>query len=163
MSEQELLAEMLDKSRDLTKYYLSLLKSVNPIEKHIVNNHSLNSIYWIVAHLIWAEDELINQCTGHESVLPAFIERYHLGATSDLHEENPDFKALLALMNEVHEKCKQTILNMSTETFYAPNPKGEKFGQDDSNKMLIMHAIRHESVHTGNLALIAKINNIKTI
>lgn len=163
MKEQEVLADMLDKNRELTRFYLSWLKDVDSLSQIEVNGEKLNSVYWIVAHLIWAEDNLINVCTGHESVVPEFINQYKLGDSNSIKAGSPDFKSLLQLMKEVHEKCKLTILAMTDEELAADNPKSFQFGTDKSNRMMIKHAIRHEGIHAGNLAWLAKLNGIKTI
>jgi hypothetical protein len=51
LTQAQLLAETLDKSRGLTKWYLSLLRNTNMKHTFELNGIKLNSPLWIAAHL----------------------------------------------------------------------------------------------------------------
>jgi hypothetical protein len=43
------------------------------------------------------------------------------------------------------------------------NPAGFGFGGDNSYRMMIQHAIRHEAIHAGHLSWLCKLHGIQTV
>ena len=162
-TETRILADMMDKTRQLTRFYISNLKEVDPYERFEFGGKAFNSIYWLTAHLIWAEDNLIVMGTGAKSVAPEWIKHYHLGADGSLHEGHGDYKSLLGDMKRVHEASLAHLQALQDEDLDKENAFGFHFGDGDtSNRLIIMHAIRHEGTHIGNLAWMSKMKEIKT-
>ena len=162
-SEATSLADTFQKTRDLTKWYLSLLKTADPYHQWEVNGNKLNSVAWLTAHLIWAEDFLIIRATGGKGIGLEWLEHYKLGGDGSLHEEKPDVKNLLALLKQVHENATAHLLTLSNEQLSEDNPLGFGFGGVKTNRMMIQHAIRHEGMHTGHLSWLCKINGVQSI
>lgn len=164
MTEAEVLADTLDKTRALTKFYLSSLKEVNPEEPIIVNGENLNSLYWICAHLLWAEDNLAIKMTGGTSIAPEWAKHFPIKSSGELPAERPDFKTVLAEMKKVHEASIQHIKTLSSEQLNEENPAGFHFGDGNTTKrMMLQHCIRHEGTHLGQISLIARIFGKKLI
>ena len=162
-TETVILAEMMDKTRSLTRFYISNLKTVDPYTPIEFGGKTFNSIYWLTAHLIWAQDNLIVMGTGAKSLAPDWIKHYHLGADGSLHEGHSDYKALLVDMKRVHEDSINYLRGLDDEILDRENAFGFHFGDSDtSNRLIIMHAIRHEGSHIGNLAWMCKMNEVKT-
>ena len=162
-TETIILAEMMDKTRSLTRFYISNLKTVDPYTPIEFGGKTFNSIYWLTAHLIWAQDNLIVMGTGAKSLAPDWIKHYHLGADGSLHEGHGDYKALLVDMKRVHEDSMNYLKGLDDEILDRENAFGFHFGDGDtSNRLIIMHAIRHEGTHIGNLAWMCKMSEIKT-
>ena len=162
-TETQILADMMDKTRQLTRFYVSNLKAIDPYVPIEFGGKTFNSIYWLTAHLIWAEDNLIVMGTGHKSVAPDWIKHYHLGADGSLHEGHGDYKALLGEMKRVHEEAMDYLKSMDDSMLDKENAFSFHFGDGDTtNRLIIMHAIRHEGTHIGNLAWISKMNEVKT-
>jgi uncharacterized damage-inducible protein DinB len=163
-SEVALYAELFEKNRELNRYYLSNLKAADPYKQQEVGNLKFNSIYWLCAHLMWAEDNLIVRGTGGTSLAPAYVKHYKLASDGSLHEGHGDFKTLLADMKELHEKVMQYLLTLTSEQLDEDNPTKFSFGNGDTSKrMMVQHAIRHEGSHIGHFGWIAKMNGIKMI
>jgi hypothetical protein len=161
-TETTILADMMDKTRQLTRFYISNLKTVDPYEMIDFGGKKFNSVYWLTAHLIWAEDYLIVQGTGGKSVAPDWAAHYMIKSDSSLHEGHGDFKSLLADMKRVHEEA-MTYLRAQDDTILdKDNALGFHFGDGDaSNRFIVMHAVRHEGGHSGNLAWLCKMHEIK--
>lgn len=162
-TETRILADMMDKTRQLTRFYISNLKTVDPYESIDFGGKRFNSVYWLTAHLIWAEDNLIVQGTGARSVAPDWIGHYRIASDGSLHEGRGDYKSLLTDMKQVHEAAMTYLQTMQDEDLDRDNAFSFQFGDGDiSNRLIIMHAIRHEGGHIGNLAWLSKMKEIKT-
>jgi uncharacterized damage-inducible protein DinB len=161
--EARVLHDTFKKTRDLTKWYLSLLKNVAPEEELNFNGIKLNSIYWLGAHLVWAENFLIVTTTGGTAVNLPWLGHYKLGCDGTLHEGHGNFKSVLDDWKQVHENAMQHLLSITNEQMHQPNPLGLSFGADNTNRMMIMHAIRHESTHVGQLGWLCKLHGIQTV
>jgi uncharacterized damage-inducible protein DinB len=162
--EVQVLAEMMDKTRQLTRFYISKLKEIDPYAKVQSGDMHFNSLYWLTAHMLWAEDNLIVVATGGKSLAPEWISHYRIGADGSLHEGHGDYKALLDEMKAHHERAMAYLAAMNDEDLDQDNLFGFSFGDGDKSKRLvIMHAIRHEGTHIGNLAWMAKMSAVKTV
>ncbi|MDW8274224.1 MAG: DinB family protein [Chitinophagales bacterium] len=164
MTEAAALAETLDKTRSLTRFYLSHLKDVDPQERLELRGYRLNSIYWICAHLVWAEDNLAIRMTGGESVAPDWASNFRIGSSGELPNDRPAFKTVLDTMKQVHDAAIRHIRGLTSEQLDENNTENFHFGDGDATKrMIIQHCIRHEGTHLGQLSLIAKIYGKKII
>ena len=97
MTQGAIFANMHSKVRDLTRWYISLLKNVDPYLQQGVNGVKLNSVYWLVAHLTWAENMLILKATGASPLDIFWLDHYSLGCDGTLHTQQPDMKEILNL------------------------------------------------------------------
>ncbi len=161
--ESKVLADTFQKTRDLTKWYLSLLKETDAELQLDIQGKKLNSVYWLTAHLVWAENFLIIKATGGKGVEIPWLEHYKLGSDGSLHEGRGDLKSVLNDMKTVHEAAIAHLLTIDDETLHQPNPVGFTFGTDNTNRMMVMHAIRHEATHVGQLGWLCKLHGIKAI
>jgi uncharacterized damage-inducible protein DinB len=162
-TETHILADMLDKTRALTRFYISNLKNADPYTAVEFGGKTFNSIYWLTAHIVWAEDNLIMQGTGAGSVAPEWIRHYSIKSDGSLHEGHGDYKALLDEMKRVHQACLEHLRHMDDSELDKDNVFGFQFGDGDaSNRLIIMHAIRHEGTHIGNLAWLSKMLEVQT-
>ena len=160
-TEAQILADMMDKTRQLTRFYISNLKAIDPYTPIEFGGKKFNSLYWLTAHLIWAEDNLIMAGTGAKSIASEWISHYHIKADGSLHEGHGDYKALLAEMKRVHEESLSHLRGMDDDLLDKDNALGFQFGDGDtSTRLIVMHAIRHEGTHIGNLAWMCKMNEI---
>jgi len=162
-TETQILADMMDKTRLLTRFYISNLKTIDPYEPIDFGGKRFNSLYWLTAHLIWAQDYLLVQGTGGKSVAPDWIKHYMIKSDGSLHEGHGDYKALLGEMKAVHEAALAHVQTLQDEDLGKDNAIGFQFGDGDtSNRLIIMHAIRHEGTHIGNLAWLGKMSEVQT-
>jgi hypothetical protein len=155
------LADMLDMARQLTRWYLSLLKNTDMKHRFELNGIQLNSPLWIAAHLVWAENMLVLHSTGGNPVSISWLDRFQLGAEYD-ESSLPNVKDVLDSMKAVHHCSIQHIRSLSDNQLDEPNHSGISFGAN-TKRNILQHAIRHESIHAGHLGWICKLHGIKTV
>jgi uncharacterized damage-inducible protein DinB len=164
LSQSQLLAKAFQQSRQLNKFYISKLKEVDPYEIIEFGGEKFNSIYWLTAHLIWAENNLLTVQTGGNIGAPEWISHYTIFSDGSLHQGHGSYKELLDLMNELHTKAISHLESLTDEQLDEENiSKMSLGGQDTSKRFSVIHAIRHESTHTGHFGWICKMKKIKTI
>ncbi|MCS6935613.1 MAG: DinB family protein [Chitinophagales bacterium] len=163
MTQAVLLASTFQCVRDLTLWYLKFLREVNPYQTVQVNGAQLNSIYWLTAHIAWAENHLLLQCCGGAPLHYPWLEHYKLGSNGTLHDHEPDMKDLLQTLKTIHERAMFHLHQLSDNDIEKPNPCGYVFNKDNSIRMMIQHSIRHEAQHAGHLSWWCKLSGIQTI
>lgn len=163
MTQAQLLAQTLQKVRDLTMWYIGMLKLSDPYKEFEVNGVKLNSVYWLTAHLAWAENMLVLEMCGKDSVKADWLNHYALGSDGTLHTEKPDMKETIHLLKEIHAESMELLTNLPDEKLEEINKREFGFGGDKTVRMMIQHCIRHEAMHTGHLSWLCKINGVKAI
>jgi hypothetical protein len=164
MTEGEVLADTLDKTRKLTHFYLSHLKELNPEEPIVIGKEKLNSIYWMAAHLIWAEDYLALEMTGAPKTALPWVQHFSIKSSGELPSDRPSFADVLEEMKRVHRIAIEHVKHLSSDILDQENPVKFHFGDGNTTKrMMIQHCIRHEGTHTGQLSYIARIFGKKII
>ncbi|MCB9186942.1 MAG: DinB family protein [Flavobacteriales bacterium] len=160
----KVLAETMDETRNLTRFYLSKLKGEDMHRQFDVNGFTTNSPFWIMAHLCWAENMLLLQCMGHKGVDIPWLKDYRIGSTKDSKPANePSLEEVLAAMKEIHAVAMENLSKMSDDELDVDNALGVAFGENRSKRFMAMHAIRHEGTHLGQLSLIAKMYGKQTV
>ena len=162
-NEAKILADTFQKVRDLTKWYFSLLKPVDPYRHWEVNGTRLNNMIWLASHITWAENSLLLKGTGGQGIDIHWLEHYNISSSGSLHDAAHDMKAILEALKTVHEKAMEHLLTISNEKMDEQNVFGFGFGGVSTNRILIQHAIRHEAMHTGHLSWLCKINKIESV
>lgn len=158
-----LLSDTFQKTRDLTRWYLSLLKENDPYYRWEVNGIRLNSIIWLASHITWAENFLILKGTGGEHMALDWIDNYNIKSSGELHHPEHNMKTVMAAMKNVHEKAMAHVVTLNDEAMEAENVLGFGFGGIKTNRILVQHAIRHEATHVGHLSWLCKINKVETV
>ncbi len=161
--EAMVLSDTFQKTRDLTRWYLSLLKNSDPLKQWEVNGQRLNSIIWLASHITWAENFLILKGTGGRLVELDWIEHYNISSKGDLHHAEHNMKTVMEAMKEVHEKAMAQLLTITDEDMDTENALGFGFGGIKTKRIIVQHAIRHEAMHTGHLSWLCKINKVETV
>ncbi len=161
MNQATLLADTLDFTRNLNKWYLSLLKETDMKQRFEVNGIQLNSAIWIVAHLTWAENFLVLQSTGGEADTTEWLTHFQLGSSYRI-DMLPDTKEVIQTMKRIHEKSLFHIQSLTDAQLDEPTLTGVSFGAD-TKRRVIQHAIRHEGTHSGHLGWLCKLQGIKAI
>lgn len=159
-TEGEILADVYEKVRGLSKMFISGLKDVD-IEKRLeINNVKFNSAQWILAHLVWTEHFLIIVGVGGENMNIDWIDEYGFGSNPDEVKTKPSKEEILKKMDEVHTKAVQIIRSLSDEQLEEDNNINANFGGSKNKRNVITHAIRHEPMHIGQISWILKSNGI---
>ncbi len=162
MTTANLLADTMDETRNLTRFYLGKLKGEDMHRTFTVGDYTTNSPYWIIAHLVWGEHMLLVESMGHPKLDIPWLGKFAIG-TSPSTEELPPFEEVLATFKTVHEHALTHLRTMTDEQLDAENILGINFGGKTTKCFIAMHAIRHEGTHVGQLSLIAQFYGKKTI
>lgn len=159
-TESQILAEVYKNVRRLSKFYLSNLSKID-INKRIESDGiKFNSAYWIAAHLVWTEHSLILNGISGEDMNIDWLNDYAYGSDPDKIKNKPPIEEILKQMDEVHSKAISIIEGLSKEQLDEDNLFGESFGGSKSKRNLLIHAIRHEPMHIGQLSWILKSNGL---
>ena len=157
-----LLAETFSKTREISMLYLNKLSEADPEKVVELNGIKLNSIYWLAAHLTWAEHRLVLEASGGTSLTIPWLNHYGIGSDGTLHAEHIEFKIVLEQMQIVHIEAMKRLTEITDEVL--AQPAAIKLRSDGTSllKSVIQHAIRHEGTHAGHLGWLAKLNGVKT-
>lgn len=159
--ESATLADVYEKVRGLSKMFINPLKEINHNERLEIKEVKFNSAYWIVAHLVWTEHFLIIQGVGDEDMKIDWLNEYAFGTNPDEIKSKPDFEEILMKLDEVHIKAVEIIRNLTDDQLQNDNHIDASFGGSKNKKNVIIHAIRHEPMHIGQLSWILKTNGLK--
>ena len=161
--QSQTLADVCNTTRDLVNYYLHKLNLVDPFHVFTVNDKKLNPVAWQIGHLAWAQDYLLLQGMAGKGVDCPWFELFKIGSTAPAISDYPKIEELKEVFNKVHEISLNKMVNLSDADLAAENHLKLKFNRGNDIKMIIQHHIRHEGTHAGQLSVLAKMFNIKTI
>lgn len=148
-------------ARNLSNYYISKMDGINIHKVYEVNGVKMNSAYWILAHLVWTEHFLIIEGIGGESMGIEWLNDYGFGSVPDEIKNQPSIEEVKKRFEEVHSKAMDILNSMTDELMEAENNIEANFGGSKDKFHVLMHAIRHEPMHIGQLSWILKVNGIK--
>lgn len=158
------LAQTMDETRNLTRFYVGKLKGEDMDRVFEINGYTTNSPYWILAHLCWAENMLLLQCMGHKGLDIPWLKDFRIGSSKGEKPAGaPDLREVLSAMKEIHATALELLSSMREEQLDEPSAISLPFGADQSKRFAAMHAIRHEGTHLGQLSLIAKMYGKDTV
>ena len=163
-TEANILADTYESVRILTRWYLAKMKDVDMHKVFEVDGKKLNSAYWIAAHLTWSEQFLLLLALGAKPLDFPWLDQFRIG--SNLQEDKsglPAVKDILDAWKEIHMAAMTHVRSLPDEALNNDNPSGFGFGDDKSYRMMIHHAIRHESIHAGHLSWLCKLHGIQTV
>jgi hypothetical protein len=160
--ESHVLSEVFNSTRGLTKYFISQLDKDKLENRHKLDTVELNSAYWIISHLVWAEYTLaLRSLNGPVLDIP-WINHYRIGSEGTLLDDRPAFGELMAIFDQVHDLAQEHIRSLTTEQLDEVITL-ENIGWEATVRRTIHHAIRHEGSHIGHLSWICKLDGIKTM
>ena len=143
--------------------YLNILKDTDPHRVFEIEDHKLNNMFWIIAHLSVTENFLLLRCTGGEVVKIPWARQFGLGSVPIPASECPPLDEVKNMFAEVHAKAIKHVATLDEAKLDEVNPVGFEFDNEKSVRAMIVHAIRHEGTHAGHLGWLCKLNGIKTI
>jgi hypothetical protein len=159
------IADMMNRTRDLTLLYLDRLKEKDLYTRfESQDGIRLNSAYWLTAHIAVTQNFLVLHNAGAEKVSIPWARQFGLGSTGLPPEDAPSFEEIFNTLQEVHFISMNFLKTQSADDLNRPTVNGFRFfNDDDSIRSSVMHAIRHEGGHAGQLSWLCKLNGIKLI
>lgn len=162
-NESQTLANVLNKTRDITNLYLKLLEKTDWHKTYESEGTKLNTVFWLAAHISITQNFLALRCTGGEKITLPYARQFGLGSTPSTAEDSPSKEEMLSNLNLIHEKSINHVASLDPSFLDEVNPTGFEFLGENSVRSMIVHAIRHENLHAGHLGWLCKLNGIKTI
>jgi hypothetical protein len=137
---------------------------VDPYKIFEVDGKPLNSVYWQLGHMAWAQNNLILRCSGGPNPEVKWLKHFGIGK---LHNESQgiiDFAEARAGFDKVHQVALQH-LEQSAPEIVDQDAAFELFPGTGIKpiRFMFMHHIRHEGTHVGQLFLLAKMYGVKGI
>jgi len=158
-----IIADQIDNTRELTRYYLSKLKGADVYKRFICNHKMLNPIIWEIGHLAVSQNWLVLYLGNG---IPERIEwgkLFALGATPPKKEEYPPYNEIWNMFKTVHDKSVKHVASLHDKELELSPKKEIPFIRENDLKNLFMHSIRHEGIHAGHISWLCKLHNIQTI
>jgi hypothetical protein len=161
-TETQVLSEVMDRTRQQTRYYLHALSGQDPHHRFTMNGVTLNTQFWLVAHLALTENGLLLASTGGPFEKFSWAKHFTLGAGGLPPEECPPYAEILEAFDRIHGKAVAHLAQLDDGALDKPNPtKLTAIG--GSLRDVVTHAIRHEGGHAGQLAWLCKLHGIRMI
>jgi len=160
-TEAIVLSEVYAKVRGLSNMFISGLKDVDVNKQLQIGDVKFNSPYWIVAHLVWTEHFLIVEGVGGKNLNIDWIDEYSYGTNPEEIKTKPPFEEVLKRLNDTHVCALEIIKELKDEQLDEDNYIDASFGGTKSKRNVIIHAIRHEPMHIGQISWILKTNGLK--
>lgn len=163
MTEAQILARQLDKSRELTKWYLSLMKECDSMKTFAIGDKTFNSIIWEIGHMTMSENFLGMYLTYGPSVKLTWAKEFGMGSNNTAIENYPSFKDVYASFKSVHEATIQHIAALTDADLDKPTKIEFNVAGITTVRDAAIHVIRHESIHTGHLGWLCKLHGVESV
>lgn len=161
-SEASVLLSVYENVRGLTKFFISNLGDTDINQVFEINGIKLNSIHWLITHLAWTENELILKAVGNDDINLPWLEEYGFGSVPAEIKTRPDLESVLETLDSIHERAVSIISGLSEEDLDSDNHLDFSFAGSKCKRNLIIHAIRHEPMHIGQLTWAMELSGNKT-
>lgn len=157
------LIETFKMVRGLSSWYISKLDGVDVMKQYELGGAKMNNAYWVVAHLAWTEHFLIVEGVGGDSMGIEWLNDFCFGSDPAAIQNGPTYEEALKALEQIHTRAMDILNNLSDEELGEENNINANFGGKTDKEVVIMHAIRHEPMHVGQLSWILKANGIKMV
>lgn len=163
MTEAQILSRQLDKARELTRWYLSLMKECDPYKTFEFEGKRFNSIIWEIGHLAMSENFLANYLTYGPAIKEEWFKHFAMGGDNKVSDEYPDFKSVLNSFKSIHNTTIEHINTLTDDDLDKPTKKEFNVAGIVTVRDALIHSIRHESTHTGHLGWLCKLHEVKSV
>ncbi len=160
-TEATVLAEMMNSTRELTRWYLLRLKEVDVYKTFEIEGKKFNPVIWEIGHLANSENFLGVYLTHGEFQKVSWFKMFGLGMTPPAKEDYPDYGLIWEKFNAVHDNTMKHIASLSDEDL--DKPAKMEFAGIKTVREAIRHCIRHEGTHIGHLGWLCKMHGVKTV
>ena len=163
-NELSTIIEITKRTRELANYYIHKTKDVDVKKRFVVEGKKLNSIYWLVAHMAWAQNNLIIRSTGGPNPEVPWLKFFALGKPAEEGEQNgPSYEEVLAGFEKVHKIAMDHLEKTDPALLDSENKLNWEIMGSKTMRATLIHHIRHEGAHVGQLGWNASLHGIKTI
>lgn len=161
-TEAQILARTMDRARQYTRLYLDKLLDQDPHRRFVCEGHELNTVYWLVAHIAVTQNGLLLMATGGPFEKFSWAKFYGRGGAGLPVDQCPPFAEVLETFDRIHAKAIAHVATLPDEALEGPNLTGIPM-IGTTVRDVVVHAIRHEGLHTGHLSWSCKLHGIRTM
>ncbi len=165
-SELTTLRNMVDATRQLAHFALKRLegKEGELQTRFEANGRKMNSVYWLIAHMAWAENNLILRSTGGPNPEVPWLKAFALGKPAEDGENcGVPYSEIYAGFKKVHQLSMDHLASLDPANLDAENKLAWEILGGKTMRNTIMHHIRHENNHIGQLLWLVNLHGVKTI
>jgi len=161
-TEAAVLAHTMRKTREYTRFYLNKLQGQDLHRRFICEGKELNSAYWLIAHIAVTQNGLLLMATGGPFEKFSWAKHFGRGGAGLPPEQCPPLEEVMAIFDRIHDTATTHVAALPDEALEGPNVTGIAM-IGTSVRDVIIHAIRHEGLHTGHLSWLCKLYGIGTM
>lgn len=160
------LRNMMDATRQLAHFALKKLagKETDFQKRFEMEGRKMNSVYWTVAHLAWGENNLILRSTGGPNPELPWLKMFGMGKSADEGENcGVPYADIYAGFKKVHHLSMDHLATLDPANLDAENKLQWEVLGAKTMRNTIMHHIRHENNHIGQLLWLVNLHGVKTM
>lgn len=161
-TEAQVLAHTMDRTRQYTRFYLDKLKDQDLHRRFVCEGKELNSAYWLIAHIAVTQNGLLLMATGGPFEKFSWAKHFGRGGPGLPPEQCPPFTEVLETFDRIHTKAIAHVAALPDAALEGPNLTGIAL-IGTTVRDVVIHAIRHEGLHTGHLSWLCKLHGITTM
>lgn len=163
MQHAHFLAQLMDHAHAYTLHHLERLKGQDLHRRFEVDGKPLNSAFWIVAHLAVSQNWLILRGTGGSFQKFSWAKQYTLGAAHPSAADAPAWEEVFDTYQRIHQLALEHVRTLSDEALAQPHQAMMNVDGGNTVQQVILHHVRHESSHNGQLSWLCKCYGLPTI
>jgi len=156
MQHAHFLADLMDHAHAYTLHHVERLKGQDLHRRFEVEGKPLNSAFWIVAHLAVSQNWLILRGTGGNFQKFPWAKQYTLGAVHPSAADAPAWEDVFDTYQRIHQLSVDHVRSLPVEALGQPHQAMMDLGAGNTVQQVIMHHVRHESSHNGQLSWLCK-------
>ncbi len=161
-TEAQVYAHTMDRARQYTLLYFDKLKDQDLHRRFVCEGKELNSAYWLIAHIAVTQNGLLLMATGGPFEKFSWAKHFGRGGAGLPVEQCPPFAEVFDTFKQVHAKAIAHVATLSDAALEGPNMTGLPI-IGTTVRDVVIHAIRHEGLHTGHLSWLCKLYGIGTM
>jgi hypothetical protein len=128
------------------------------------DGRTLNSAFWILAHLTGTQNWLVLRGSGGPFRKYSWAKHFGMGSAGTVAtEEYPAFNEVLEMYKAVHIESIAHVSTLDDAALAAPHQALLNLPAGNDVRTVIKHHILHESGHCGQLAWLCKLYGLRTI
>ncbi len=166
-SELTTLRNMVDATRQLAHFVKKTLDGMDTTDFHKrfeVEGRKLNSVYWIFAHMAWAQNNLILRSIGGPNPELPWLKYFALGKSAEEGENcGVPFEEIYEGFKKVHQLSMDQLAAMDPAKLDTDNLLNWEILGGKAMRNTIIHHVRHENNHLGQLLWLVNLHGGTTI
>lgn len=160
MSKADFLADMMLNMRQLTLWYMKKVPLEHWKDNVEVDGVLLNHPFWTLGHLAWVDVSMCLKIINPTYEAPKLIHTFGFKTKPDA-ETDISIEELKEAAENIFNDKLELVRSLQDKDLEAPFPV--PFLKFESTYHALMHSIRHEGIHAGQISVFCKVKQIQTV